>query len=306
MVYPSCRAGGPAGSQERVLSKKVTITERYSAKDIVVLEGLEAVRRRPSMYIGSTGPRGLDHLVWEVVDNAIDEAMAGHCTLINVILQKDGSVRVSDNGRGIPVGLHTQTRMSALTTVLTVLHAGGKFEKGSYQVSGGLHGVGVSVVNALSSRLDAEVRREGRIWTQSFEKGLPMGQVEKGRRVARTGTTITFLPDTEIFPETRTFSRATVASRLRELAYLNRNLQIRLTDERLRDHIEAIHPDILRIENAIPRTLAAPDFTRIDSDDDEVRLYYKRFRAIWVVAAVAFKLNDAFVLTAYTTRRRPR
>ena len=210
----------------------MTITERYSAKDIVVLEGLEAVRRRPSMYIGSTGPRGLHHLVWEVVDNAIDEAMAGHCTLINVILQKDGSVRVSDNGRGIPVGLHTQTRMSALTTVLTVLHAGGKFEKGSYQVSGGLHGVGVSVVNALSARLDAEVRREGRIWTQSFEKGLPMGKVEKGRKVARTGTTITFLPDTEIFPETRTFSRATVASRLRELAYLNRNLQIRLTDAR--------------------------------------------------------------------------
>ena len=147
-------------------------------------------------------------------------------------LQKDGSVRVSDNGRGIPVGLHTQTRMSALTTVLTVLHAGGKFEKGSYQVSGGLHGVGVSVVNALSERLDAEVRREGRIWTQSFEKGLPMGKVEKGRKVARTGTTITFLPDTEIFRETRTFSRATVASRLRELAYLNRNLRIRLTDGR--------------------------------------------------------------------------
>jgi len=184
------------------------------------------------MYIGSTGPRGLHHLVWEVVDNAIDEAMAGHCTLIDVTLQKDGSVRVSDNGRGIPVGLHTQTRMSALTTVLTVLHAGGKFEKGSYQVSGGLHGVGVSVVNALSERLDAEVRREGRIWTQSFEKGLPMGKVEKGRRVARTGTTITFLPDTEIFQEIRTFSRATVASRLRELAYLNRNLQIKLTDAR--------------------------------------------------------------------------
>ncbi len=210
----------------------MTITERYSAKDILVLEGLEAVRRRPSMYIGSTGPRGLHHLVWEVVDNAIDEAMAGHCTLVDVILQADGSVRVSDNGRGIPVGLHAQTRMSALTTVLTVLHAGGKFEKGSYQVSGGLHGVGVSVVNALSERLDAEVRREGRIWTQSFEKGLPVGKVEKGRKVTRTGTTITFLPDTEIFQETQELSYTTVASRLRELAYLNRNLQIRLTDAR--------------------------------------------------------------------------
>jgi len=211
----------------------VTITDRYSARDIVVLEGLEAVRRRPSMYIGSTGPRGLHHLVWEVVDNAIDEAMAGHCTRIDVVLQADGSVRVSDDGRGIPVGLHRQTKMSALTTVLTVLHAGGKFEKGSYQVSGGLHGVGVSVVNALSERLDAEVRREGRIWTQSFEKGQPLGNVQRGRKVTRTGTTITFVPDLEIFQETRKLSYATVASRLRELAYLNRSLQILLTDARV-------------------------------------------------------------------------
>ena len=210
----------------------MTVTQRYSAKDIVVLEGLEAVRRRPSMYIGSTGPRGLHHLVWEVVDNAIDEAMAGHCTLIEVTLLADGWVRVADNGRGIPVGLHAQTRMSALTTVLTVLHAGGKFDTGSYQVSGGLHGVGVSVVNALAARLDAEVWREGRIWTQSFERGLPLGNVEKGRRVTRTGTTITFLPDPEIFLETQTLSYATVASRLRELAYLNRNLHIRFTDAR--------------------------------------------------------------------------
>ena len=211
----------------------MTITDRYSARDIVVLEGLEAVRRRPSMYIGSTGPRGLHHLVWEVVDNAIDEAMAGHCTRIDVTLQADGSVRVSDNGRGIPVGLHRQTKMSALTTVLTVLHAGGKFEKGSYQVSGGLHGVGVSVVNALSEHLRAEVRREGRIWTQSFEKGQPLGNVERGRKVTRTGTTVTFLPDPTIFRETRRLSFPTVASRLRELAYLNRNLRIRLTDARV-------------------------------------------------------------------------
>lgn len=211
----------------------MTITDRYSARDIVVLEGLEAVRRRPSMYIGSTGPRGLHHLVWEVVDNAIDEAMAGHCTRIDVMLRGDGSVRVSDNGRGIPVGLHRQTKMSALTTVLTVLHAGGKFEKGSYQVSGGLHGVGVSVVNALSEHLRAEVRREGRIWTQSFEKGQPLGNVERGRKVTRTGTTVTFLPDPAIFRETRRLSFGTVASRLRELAYLNRNLRIRLTDARV-------------------------------------------------------------------------
>ncbi len=211
----------------------MTITDRYSARDIVVLEGLEAVRRRPSMYIGSTGPRGLHHLVWEVVDNAIDEAMAGHCTRIDVMLQSDGSVQVADDGRGIPVGLHRQTKMSALTTVLTVLHAGGKFETGSYQVSGGLHGVGVSVVNALSERLEVEVCREGRIWTQSFEKGQPLGNVQRGPKVTRTGTRIAFLPDSEIFEETRTLSYATVASRLRELAYLNRNLRIRLTDHRV-------------------------------------------------------------------------
>ena len=236
MVYTQGCRTAPSRDPERPFqegSETVTITERYSARDIVVLEGLEAVRRRPSMYIGSTGPRGLHHLVWEVVDNAIDEAMGGHCTLIDVALLPDYAVRVSDNGRGIPVGLHKQTRMSALTTVLTILHAGGKFEKGSYQVSGGLHGVGVSVVNALSEQLDAEVRREGRIWTQSFEKGQPMGNVERGRKVTETGTTITFVPDSEIFQESRRLSYSTVASRLRELAYLNRNLQIRLTDARM-------------------------------------------------------------------------
>ncbi len=207
--------------------------DSYGAKDITVLEGLEAVRRRPGMYIGSTGPRGLHHLVWEVVDNAVDEAMAGYCTKIEVTLLGDGGVRVVDNGRGIPVDIHKKTKRSALTTVLSTLHAGGKFEQGAYTVSGGLHGVGVSVVNALAERLVAEVRRDGHIWTQEFHRGKPATKNPvKGRAVKKTGTTITFWPDPEIFTETTTFDYDTVASRLRELAFLNKGLEISLVDER--------------------------------------------------------------------------
>ncbi len=207
-------------------------SDSYEAKDITVLEGLEAVQRRPSMYIGSTGPRGLHHLVWEVVDNAVDEAMAGHCTRIEVTLLEDGGVRVKDNGRGIPVGSHTKTKKSALTTVLTTLHAGGKFESGAYTVSGGLHGVGVSVVNALSKRLEAQVVRDGYLWEQTFTSGKPTGPVKKGKPAKRTGTTITFWPSTATFDETTEFSLSTIATRLRELAFLNRGLEIRLRDER--------------------------------------------------------------------------
>ncbi len=206
----------------------------YAAKDITVLEGLEAVRRRPSMYIGSTGPRGLHHLVWEVVDNSVDEAMAGHATRIEVTLLADGGVRVVDNGRGIPVDRVAKTKLSGLTTVLTTLHAGGKFEQGAYQVSGGLHGVGVSVVNALSARLDAEVRNSGHVWTQSFKRGAAVTKDPvKGAAVRRTGTTITFWPDPEVFTETTEFDLETVAIRLREMAFLNRALEITVTDERL-------------------------------------------------------------------------
>ncbi len=206
----------------------------YAAKDITVLEGLEAVRRRPSMYIGSTGPRGLHHLVWEVVDNSVDEAMAGHASRIEVTLLADGGVRVVDNGRGIPVDRVAKTKLSGLTTVLTTLHAGGKFEQGAYQVSGGLHGVGVSVVNALSARLDAEVRNSGYVWTQSFKRGVAVTKDPvKGTAVKRTGTTVTFWPDPEVFMETTEFDLETVAIRLREMAFLNRGLEITVTDERL-------------------------------------------------------------------------
>ena len=204
----------------------------YGAKDIKVLEGLEAVQRRPGMFIGSTGPKGLHHLVWEVVDNSVDEAMAGHATRIDVTLLADGGCQVKDNGRGIPVAKHAKTKKSALETVLTTLHAGGKFEQGAYTVSGGLHGVGVSVVNALAARLEAEIIRDGFKWTQKYEKGKSKGPVEKGAAAKKTGTMIRFWPDPDVFTDTTEFVYATVAQRLRELAFLNRGLEIRLVDER--------------------------------------------------------------------------
>ena len=207
-------------------------SQSYGAEDITVLEGLDPVRKRPGMYIGSTGPRGLHHLIWEVVDNAVDEAMAGTCTRIEVTLLADGGVSVFDNGRGIPVEKRKKTKVSALTTVLTTLHAGGKFEAGAYQVSGGLHGVGVSVVNALSTRLEAEVRRDGFVWTQSFTYGKPDAPVKKGKAAKKTSTRISFWPDPKIFVDTTEFDYGTVASRLREMAFLNKGLEITISDER--------------------------------------------------------------------------
>jgi DNA gyrase subunit B len=204
----------------------------YDAAEITVLKDLEPVRKRPGMYIGSTGSRGLHHLVWEVVDNAIDEAMAGYCTRIDVTILESGGVRVVDDGRGIPVGRHSETKESALTTVLTKLHAGGKFDSGAYTVSGGLHGVGVSVVNALSARLEAEIRRDGAVWTQEFVRGAPLGPVAKGREVKKTGTTIAFWPDEQVFTETTEFEYDIIQTRLREMAFLNRGIDISLTDER--------------------------------------------------------------------------
>jgi len=203
----------------------------YDASAITVLEGLEAVRRRPGMYIGSTGERGLHHLVYEVVDNAVDEALAGYCTRIEIDLLPDGAVRVCDDGRGIPVDMHPVEQRPAVEVVLTVLHAGGKFGGSGYKVSGGLHGVGVSVVNALSERLEAEVRRDGYVWRQAYHLGDPVGPLERGERTEQTGTTITFWASPEIF-ETTYYSFETLVTRLREMAFLNRGLQIVLRDWR--------------------------------------------------------------------------
>ena len=207
----------------------------YDAYSITVLEGLEAVRKRPGMYIGSTGERGLHHLVQELVDNAVDEALAGYADWIEVTLLSDGGVRCADNGRGIPVDMHPVEQRPALEVVLTTLHAGGKFDSQSYAVSGGLHGVGVSVVNALARRLEIEVRKDGYVWRQSYERGAPIAPLQKGERTDETGTIITFWPDDEIF-ETTEWSFETLSRRLQEMAFLNRRLSITLTDLRP-DHI---------------------------------------------------------------------
>src|SRR5919201_1522489 len=221
----------PAGNNGHgVAPNGTTAMDDYGADKIKVLEGLEAVRKRPAMYIGSTGPAGLHHLVYEIVDNSIDEALAGFCDQVNVTIHIDGSVTVIDNGRGIPVDLHASGK-SAAEVVMTVLHAGGKFDNDSYKVSGGLHGVGVSVVNALSETLDLEIWRSGQVYQQSYERGTPAGELEMTGTTKKRGTKITFKPDPQIF-ETTVFSFDTLAQRLRDLAFLNGGIVITLDDER--------------------------------------------------------------------------
>ena len=250
----------------------------YDAQDITVLEGLEAVRKRPGMYIGSTGVRGLHHLVYEVVDNSVDEALAGHCNRVDVTIHPDNSVTVADDGRGIPVDMMEKEGRPALEVVLTVLHAGGKFgDGGGYKVSGGLHGVGVSVVNALSERLHVEVRRDGHAWTQDYVRGAPQAPLEQGEATDETGTIITFLSDAEIF-ESLDFEFATLEQRLRETAFLTRGLRISLTDERAEGtraefHYEGGIEDFVRYLNqnkdAIQEKVV---FFEADSDEGAVEV----------------------------------
>ena len=206
--------------------------QQYSADSIQALEGMEHVRKRPSMYIGDVGLRGLHHLVYEVVDNSIDEAMAGHCDQISVIINENDSISVEDNGRGIPVGMHKKEGVSALEVVMTKIGAGGKFDKDSYKVSGGLHGVGVSVVNALSDHLTAVVHRDGKVWQQEYEKGKTLYPVKEVGKTDKTGTIVTFKPDLSIFKDVQNYSYETLANRMRELSYLNKGIKISLTDKR--------------------------------------------------------------------------
>ena len=211
--------------------KKKQKKEEYTAGQIQVLKGLEAVRKRPGMYIGTTSSRGLHHLVYEVVDNSIDEAMAGHCTHVKVTLHEGNSVTVEDNGRGIPVDIHPTEKVPGVELAMTTLHAGGKFDKSTYKVSGGLHGVGVSVVNALSEYLEVEIRRAGKKYHQRYEQGVKTKELEEQGKAKGTGTLVTFKPDSEIMTDLE-YSFEVLSNRLRELAFLNKSLKITLTDER--------------------------------------------------------------------------
>ena len=265
--------------------------EEYGASNIQVLEGLEAVRKRPAMYIGDIGEKGLHHLVYEVVDNSIDEALAGYCDTISVTIGEDNSITVSDNGRGIPTGMHEKEKKSALEVVMTVLHAGGKFDKGSYKVSGGLHGVGVSCVNALSTLLVAEIHREGKIFRQSYSKGKPISAVEIIGECDDRGTTVTFHPDPEIFTHTTIYSYDILASRLRELAFLNKGIHLNLYDKRA-DQDGKLREDHFYSEEGLKEFVSYLDATRGNKIIDEI--IYLDTESKGVPVEVAMQYNDSF------------
>ena len=265
--------------------------EAYSASNIQVLEGLEAVRKRPAMYIGDIGEKGLHHLVYEVVDNSIDEALAGYCTDIDVTINEDNSITVKDNGRGIPTDYHEKEGKSALEVVLTVLHAGGKFDKGSYKVSGGLHGVGVSCVNALSTLLIAEIHREGKIYRQSYSKGTPTSQVEVVGTCEDRGTTVTFKPDGEIFTHTTEYKYDILANRLRELAFLNKGIRLNLYDLR-KDEEGKTREDHFYSKEGLKEFVKYLDATRGEPIIDSI--IYLDTEKNGVPVEVAMQYNDSY------------
>ena len=265
--------------------------EAYSASNIQVLEGLEAVRKRPAMYIGDIGEKGLHHLVYEVVDNSIDEALAGYCTDIDVTINEDNSITVRDNGRGIPTDFHEKEGKSALEVVLTVLHAGGKFDKGSYKVSGGLHGVGVSCVNALSTLLIAEIHRDGKIFRQSYSKGKPTSEVEIVGECSDRGTIITFKPDGEIFTHTTVYKYEILANRLRELAFLNKGIRLNLFDKRP-DEEGNTHEDHFYSEEGLKEFVKYLDATRGTPIIEQI--IYLDTEKNGVPVEVAMQYNDSF------------
>lgn len=265
-------------------------SENYGANSIQVLEGLEAVRKRPAMYIGDINVKGLHHLVYEVVDNSIDEALGGFCHNIDVIINVDGSVTVTDDGRGIPTELHTGENKSALEVVLTVLHAGGKFNKESYKVSGGLHGVGVSCVNALSTYLRAEIHRDGKIWEQEFEKGFPLGDVKIIGESDKTGTVITFIPDGTIFTTTE-FKYDILSARLRELAYLNQGINLSLIDKRVTEEDGSFKQDVYHSERGLAEFVEYLDGTRVRLIDETIHIMTEKNG---VPVEIAMCYNDSF------------
>ena len=266
--------------------------EDYSASNIQVLEGLEAVRKRPAMYIGDIGEKGLHHLVYEVVDNSIDEALAGHCSDIYVTINEDNSITVKDNGRGIPTDFHEKEGKSALEVVLTVLHAGGKFDKGSYKVSGGLHGVGVSCVNALSNLLIAEIHRGGKIYKQTYSKGFPTSQVEVVGDCDDRGTIITFKPDETIFTLTTTYRYETLENRLRELAFLNKGIRLTLTDKRVVDEEGNPKSETFYSENGLQEFVKYLDTNRGEPIIESI--IYLDTESKGVPVEVAMQYNNSF------------
>ncbi len=273
------------------MSEEIKQQEEYSASSIQVLEGLEAVRKRPAMYIGDIGVRGLHHLVYEVVDNSIDEALAGFCKNITVTIKEDNSISVSDDGRGIPTDYHEQEGKSALEVVLTVLHAGGKFNKSSYKVSGGLHGVGVSCVNALSSRLVAEVHRAGKIFRQEYSRGIPQTAVEVVGETERTGTTVTFKPDDTVFTET-VYNYDTLSARLRELAYLNKGINLKLVDMREVDEQGEVKSETFFSNDGLKEFVKYLDATRGNAIIEDI-IYIETERE-GVPVEVAMQYNDSY------------